>query len=101
MSCAGDQLWGSKIYNPNFEHTLNLALNIVNGVGRLDLKGDGLTREGLDEAVVLYQCHFLFSSPNSAKFGGYSGQVLQSVGWMELRTFALLRERVMISIELY
>jgi hypothetical protein len=28
---------------------LNLALDIVDGVGRLDLEGDGLTREGLDE----------------------------------------------------
>jgi len=40
---------GGKIYDPSFEHTLNLAFNIVDGVGRLDLKGDGLTREGLDE----------------------------------------------------
>jgi hypothetical protein len=46
---AGGQLWGGKIYDPNFEHTLNLALDIVDGVGRLNLKGDGLTREGLDE----------------------------------------------------
>jgi hypothetical protein len=38
-----------KINDPDFEHTLNLALDIVDGVGRLDLKGDGLTREGLDE----------------------------------------------------
>ena len=40
---------GGKIYDPSFEHTLNLAFNIVDGVGRLDLKGDGLTREGLDK----------------------------------------------------
>ena len=38
-----------KFTSPNFEHTLNLALDIVDGVGRLDLEGDGLTREGLDE----------------------------------------------------
>ena len=28
---------------------MNLALDIVDGVGRLDLEGDGLAREGLDE----------------------------------------------------
>jgi hypothetical protein len=30
---------------------LDLALDIVDGVARFDLEGDGLTREGLDEAV--------------------------------------------------
>jgi hypothetical protein len=30
---------------------LDLALDIVDGVGGLDLKGDGLARKGLDEAV--------------------------------------------------
>ena len=30
---------------------LDLGLDIVNGVGGLDLKGDGLARKGLDEAV--------------------------------------------------
>jgi hypothetical protein len=49
LSCAEGQLWAAKFYDPNFEHTLNLALDIVDGVGRLDLKGDSLTREGLDE----------------------------------------------------
>ena len=29
---------------------LNLRLDIVDGVGRLDLESDGLAREGLDEA---------------------------------------------------
>lgn len=33
--------------------TLNLGLNIVNGVRRLHLKGDSLTREGLDEDLHL------------------------------------------------
>ena len=28
---------------------LNLGLDVVNGVGRLDLEGDGLARQGLDE----------------------------------------------------
>ena len=32
---------------------LDLALDIVDGVRGLDLKGDGLAREGLDEAVGL------------------------------------------------
>ena len=30
---------------------LNLGLDIVDGVGGLDLKCDGLTRKGLDEAI--------------------------------------------------
>ena len=37
------------LQTPDSEHTLNLALDIIDGVGRLDLKGDGLTREGLDK----------------------------------------------------
>ena len=28
---------------------LNLRLNVVDGVGRLDLEGDGLSGEGLDD----------------------------------------------------
>ena len=31
---------------------LNLGLDIVDRIGGLDLKGDGLARKGLDEAVV-------------------------------------------------
>ena len=38
---------------------LNLGLDIVNGIGRLDLKGDGLAREGLDEAVFSYPVSIL------------------------------------------
>jgi hypothetical protein len=30
-------------------HTLDLGLDIVDGIGRLHLKGDSLAREGLDE----------------------------------------------------
>ena len=30
-------------------HTLNFRLNIVDGIWRLHLKGDSLTRKGLDE----------------------------------------------------
>lgn len=33
--------------------TLDLGLDIVNGVGGLHLKGDSLTREGLDEDLHL------------------------------------------------
>jgi hypothetical protein len=32
-----------------FGHTLDLALDIVDSIGRLDLEGDRLPREGLDE----------------------------------------------------
>jgi hypothetical protein len=49
LSYAGCQSWLVKFTTPGFEHTLNFALDIVDGVGRLDLEGDGLTREGLDE----------------------------------------------------
>ena len=30
---------------------LNLGFDVVDGVGRLDLKGDGLARKGLNEAI--------------------------------------------------
>lgn len=57
--------------------TLDLGLDIVDGVRRLHLKGDGLTREGLDEdlhleglAIALASCiktiktlHHHLSSP--------------------------------------
>ena len=33
---------------------LDLGLDIVDGIGRLNLKGDGLARKGLDEAVGAY-----------------------------------------------
>ena len=33
--------------------TLNLGLDIVDGIGRLHLKGDSLTRKGLDEDLHL------------------------------------------------
>lgn len=34
--------------------TLDLGLDIVDGVGRLHLEGDSLTRKGLDEDLHLY-----------------------------------------------
>lgn len=68
MSCAGSQLLGSKIYNPHFEHTLNLALDIVDGVGRLDLKGDGLTREGLDEDLHVRRSGITKTTVSSSLF---------------------------------
>jgi hypothetical protein len=33
---------------------LNLWLHIIDGIGGLDLKSDGLARKGLDEAVDQY-----------------------------------------------
>ena len=33
----------------SLERTLNLCLDIVDGVGRFNLEGNGLTRKGLDE----------------------------------------------------
>jgi len=59
---------GGKIYNPNFEHTLNLALDIVDGVGRLDLKGDGLTREGLDEDLHVRRSGITKTTVSSSLF---------------------------------
>lgn len=41
-------VWGNALL------VLNLALHIVDGVGGLDLKGDGLARQGLNEAVAIY-----------------------------------------------
>jgi hypothetical protein len=37
---------------------LNLALDIVDRVGRLDLKGNGFTREGLDEDLHIEDLEF-------------------------------------------
>ena len=34
---------------PGVASTLDLGLDIVDGIGRLHLKGDSLTREGFDE----------------------------------------------------
>lgn len=36
------------------EERTDLALDIVDGVGRLDLKSDGLARQGLDEAIYQF-----------------------------------------------
>jgi hypothetical protein len=41
-------VWGNALL------VLDLALHIVDGVGRLDLEGDGLARQGLNEAVAIY-----------------------------------------------
>lgn len=40
-------VWGNSLL------VLDLRLDIVDGVAGLDLKGDGLAREGLDEAVKI------------------------------------------------
>ena len=39
-------VWGNALL------VLDLGLDVVDGVGGLDLKGDGLARKGLDEAVL-------------------------------------------------
>jgi hypothetical protein len=36
-------------------HTLDLGLDVVDGVRGLHLKGDSLTRKGLDEDLHLYE----------------------------------------------
>jgi len=41
-------VWGNALL------VLDLALHIVDGVGRLNLEGDGLARQGLNEAVAKY-----------------------------------------------
>ena len=38
-------VWGDALL------VLDLGLDIVDGVARLDIEGNGLTREGLDEAI--------------------------------------------------
>jgi hypothetical protein len=38
-------VWGNALL------VLDLGLDVVDGVGGLDLKGDGLARKGLDEAA--------------------------------------------------
>ena len=41
---------------------LDLGLDIVNCVRGLDLKGDGLAREGLDEAIIAFSVSVLLLS---------------------------------------
>jgi hypothetical protein len=50
--CSHCQLFLSVTIKGRKEHT-NLGLDIVDGVGGLDLKGDGLARESLDENLHL------------------------------------------------
>jgi hypothetical protein len=50
--CSHRQLFLSVAIGVGGEHT-DLRLDIVDGVGGLDLKGDGLAREGLDENLHL------------------------------------------------
>jgi hypothetical protein len=44
---------GQANWEVEYLRTLNLGLDIVNGVGRLHLKGDSLARKGLDEDLHL------------------------------------------------
>jgi hypothetical protein len=47
LVCAGQRCSAHSAQRQ--QRTLDLGLHIVDGVGRLHLKGDGLAREGLDE----------------------------------------------------
>jgi hypothetical protein len=47
LVCTATVSHGQGNSQPPCRRTLDLALDIVNGVGGLDLKGDGLAREGL------------------------------------------------------
>ena len=55
----GDTAWSckhrasSKVAGDSPLLVLNLGLDVVDGVGRLHLKGDSLAREGLDEDLHL------------------------------------------------
>jgi hypothetical protein len=50
---------------------LNLGLNIVDGIGGLDLKGDGLARKGLDEAAdIISVSNSISSARGGKKVGG-------------------------------
>lgn len=50
---AFELLWRLGGTSVRAAHTLDLGLDIVNGVGRLHLEGDSLTREGFDEDLHL------------------------------------------------
>lgn len=47
---------------------LDLGLDVVDRVGRLDLKGDGLAREGLHEAVISVRQYCFPSASMSSTF---------------------------------
>jgi hypothetical protein len=50
---------------------LNLGLNIIDGIGGLDLKGDGLARKGLDEAVIIVSVsNSIHGAVDGGAFGG-------------------------------
>ena len=49
---------------------LDLGLDIVNRIGGLDLKSDGLARKGLDEAIILSVPNFaILQSVAGGRFG--------------------------------
>jgi len=59
-------VWGNALL------VLDLALHIVDGVGGLDLEGDGLARQGLNEAVAIYS---LVAVPSCAHVCSCRGRV--------------------------
>ena len=82
-------VWGNALL------VLDLALHIVDGVGRLDLKGDGLARQGLNEAVAMYAlvavplfAHVCSCRGRSVRFAGAVFGF--EISWARIRTSALL-----------
>ena len=76
---------------------LNLGLDVVDRVRRLHLEGDGLTREGLDEAVfpISVACPSVYSFEfcsiaRSRKCGGIACKCVAGALREKRRTFALL-----------
>jgi hypothetical protein len=61
---------------------LNLGLDIVDGVGRLHLKGDSLTREGLDEDL-----HGVLDNRNCLPQMSYrfKEEIMNSIRWRVFR----------------
>ena len=47
---------------------MDLAFHIVDSIGRLDLKGDGLPREGLDEDLHVRRSEFTKTTVSSSLF---------------------------------
>jgi hypothetical protein len=50
---------------------LDLGLDVVDGVARLDIEGNGLTRQGLDETISHRISPYSFSSMGLSRIGGF------------------------------
>ena len=76
-------VWGNALL------VLDLALHIVDGVRGLDLEGDGLARQGLNEAVARYA---LVPVPSIRSYALGVFRISRFVGrgsWARVRTSAL------------